>query len=371
MKIYVWCNNGQGSLISPVRTWREALNIIRGQLHRPGKSFLVIKYASGRSWESDSLVIPREGDVASPGDRYPKLCAEWWRSFRLPPGPRQKEIPKPGVLWPCFCRWPGSSFSPQPSAKDWSHSHLLFQDPLCGCARSWALAPFHLFGEDELCQGHANHHLEIIFGHRKLFSSRRWRLHSDSRSETLEYSKQTCQEEVLTEWCPGDWVYKLTFGLCYSERAEAPASVGPALLGQDSPSFTLGWCSGRTDGGKWSRIQKHLQPPRSTWPWTFQKSSSFFNPLLPSADWLLGPCGWFLHNLCVSFSWWEADYRSAACPGSARWALHRHTHRECWWGMKTPRDASLQTEKQTFIPFSLQGVFKFEWLFETAKLVTV
>lgn len=120
------------------------------------------------------------------------------------------------------------------------------------------MASFHLFGEDELCWGRANHHLEIIFGDRKLFSSRRWRSHSDCGSETLGWSKQPCQRETVIRWHPGDCVRRLTFGI--GERAVTPASMGPVLLGQDSPSFMSGWCSGWTDGRKWSRIQKHLLP---------------------------------------------------------------------------------------------------------------
>lgn len=118
--------------------------------------------------------------------------------------PGQKDMPKPGVLRPRFCCWPGSSCSPQPSAQDWSHSHLLFQDPLCGCARSWALALFHLFGEDALCQGHANHHLEIIFGHRKLFSSRRWEVMQWLPGVRHLNAPSGPAREVLTERCPGD-----------------------------------------------------------------------------------------------------------------------------------------------------------------------
>lgn len=271
--------------------WREALNIIRGQLHQPGKSFLVIKYASGHSWKSDSWwnpetvmwsvqVIDTQSSVQNGGGASDCFLA-----------PGQKDMPKPGVLRPRFCCWPGSSCSPQPSAKDWSHSHLLFQDPLCGCARSWALALFHLFGEDALCQGHANHHLEIIFGHRKLFSSRRWRLCSDSRSETLECSERACQEEVLTERCPGDRVYRLTFGVCCSERAEAPASMGPALLGRTQPRL----CWDGVQGGLTEGNEAGSRNIYSLWgapgPEPFKSLVLFFNALLPSAAWLLGPCG--------------------------------------------------------------------------------
>lgn len=151
------------------------------------------------------------------------------------------------------------------------------------------------------------------------------------------------------------------------QRACRSASQhGACSAGQDSASFMLGWCSGWIDGGKWSRIQKHLQPVRSTWPWTFQKSGSFF--LMPCCQAPTGrwaPVASSCTLRALPFSRWEAKYRSAACRSSALWALHRHTHRERWWVMKTPREASLQTEKQTFILFSLQGVLKFEWLFET------
>lgn len=154
----------QRSLVSPwgqgeaqVRTHREALLTIRDQLHQPGECFLVLKNPTGSSWKSEILVIPRARGASSSGDRHPKLWAEWQKSFRVFPGPSQKERPMPGTLCPCSCCWPGSPSSPKLYAKDWSHSHLLFQGLLCDCARSWALAPFHLFGEDEFCQGHANH----------------------------------------------------------------------------------------------------------------------------------------------------------------------------------------------------------------------
>lgn len=95
---------------------------------------------------------------------------------------------------------------------------LPLQSLHCGSARSWALASFHLFGEDEFCQGCANHHLEIIFGDGKLFSSRRWRLHSNYEVR-LGHSRQPCQGEVTIQRHPGDCVYRLTFGICCGEHA--------------------------------------------------------------------------------------------------------------------------------------------------------
>lgn len=80
----------------------------------------------------------------------------------------------------------------------------------------------------------------IIFGDGTLFNSRQWRLHSDYQSETLGYSKQTCQGEAVIKWCSGDRVYRLTLGIHCGERVVTPARMGPALLlGQDTPSLTL------------------------------------------------------------------------------------------------------------------------------------
>lgn len=110
--------------------------------------------------------------------------------------------------------------------------------------------------------------------------------------------------------------------------------------------FRVDWRRGNEAGSRniyslWEHLALNLS-----------KSGSFFNALLPKrrlscwAPVALSSCT--LHEL--PFSRWEVKFRSAACPSSALWALHRHTQRALWV-MKTPREASLQTEKQTFILF--------------------
>lgn len=93
-----------------------------------------------------------------------------WKSFSLPwpwsAGNVHARHPVPSV--------PASLLALHPACSPLPRIEVMATSPskTCGCARSWALAPFHLFGEDELCQGHVKHHSEIIFGDRKLFSSR-------------------------------------------------------------------------------------------------------------------------------------------------------------------------------------------------------
>lgn len=83
------------------------------------------------------------------------------------------------------------------------------------------MASFHYFGEDELWLGCINQHLEIIFGDGNLFSSRHWRLHSNYENETLGYSKQTCQGEVITDG---------TLGMLFTDSALEYTVVSVLLL---------------------------------------------------------------------------------------------------------------------------------------------
>lgn len=89
---------------------------------------------------------------------------------------------------------------------------------------------------------------------------------------------------------------------------------GP-LLAQDTPSFTVGWCSGENswvgmeqdpDTSTTSCKLSHCtRDPVSGRPhaWlalNISKVQVFCNPLLPSTVWSPRSCSWCLHTLCVS-----------------------------------------------------------------------
>lgn len=235
MKVCLEWNDMQGYLVShsgqceaQTGTWGNDLLTIREQVQK-----------AGHCLPGTQVPIKNFLEKWSPDDTQGWSCSQF--RWQLPKAlgwmggalyyflaPDRRTL---GVLCQCFCCWPGSLSSPQPSAKDWSHGYVLFQGLLCVCARSWALASFYFFGEDKLWWGCAKHRLEIIFGDKNLFSSRHWRLHSNYESETLGYSKYTWEGEVVIKWLSGDCIYRLTFRICCAERANAPVRMGPDLLG--------------------------------------------------------------------------------------------------------------------------------------------
>lgn len=120
----------------------------------------------------------REDNVASSGDTQSTFYTEWWRSCSLswaqPKGNTLARHPMSYI--PSSFLAPLLACNSCQGLRSWP---CLIPSLLCGCARALALAPFHLFAEDELCQGQVNHHLEIFFGDRRVFTSRHQRLYTD------------------------------------------------------------------------------------------------------------------------------------------------------------------------------------------------
>lgn len=77
-------------------------------------------------------------------------------------GPGQKEIPSPGILCLVLPSLFWLLFQPVTLCQGLRSWPFPLPSLLGGYARDLALAPFHLFAEDELCQGQVNHHLEIF-----------------------------------------------------------------------------------------------------------------------------------------------------------------------------------------------------------------